>query len=210
MHAPRKQASQARSRATQEAIVEAAARILEALGSAGLTTNAIAARAGVSIGSLYQYFPNKEAVLAAVLRAKRAELLAWMRAAADQHRDAPPEAALRALLAAGMRHQFERPRLALEAEYAEQHLQLAEETAALADEMAHLVLETVRQLQPAAGLQEARDVVAIAKGIINAAAFSSEAGGPDLAARVERAVRGYLRETPLNSAVSRAASSVVP
>ncbi|WP_323777213.1 TetR/AcrR family transcriptional regulator [Leisingera sp.] len=210
MHAPRKQAAQPRSRATQAAIVEAAARILETSGSAGLTTNAIAARAGVSIGSLYQYFPNKEAVLAALLRTKRAELLSWMRAAVSANQEAPPEKALQALLDAGMRHQVERPRLALEAEYAGQQLHLAEETAALADEMAQLILETVRRLQPAAGLQEARDVVAIAKGIINAAALSSEAGGPGLAARVRRAVRGYLREIPSNSADSRAASSSMP
>ncbi|MCB4456070.1 TetR/AcrR family transcriptional regulator [Leisingera sp. McT4-56] len=210
MHSPRKQARQARSRATQEAIVEAAARILETSGRKGLTTNAIADRAGVSIGSLYQYFPNKEAVLAAVLRSKRAELLGWMRDAAARCRDAPPEAALRELLAAGMRHQFERPRLAMEAEYAEQHLQLAPETAALAEEMAQIVLDTIRRFAPDAGPQEARDVVAIAKGMINAAAFAGEAGSAALVQRVERAIRGYLRETASNSAEIRAASSAAP
>ncbi|NVK15785.1 MAG: TetR/AcrR family transcriptional regulator [Rhodobacteraceae bacterium] len=210
MHSPRKQARQARSRATQEAIVEAAARILEIAGREGLTTNAIAERAGVSIGSLYQYFPNKEAVLATALRSKRAELLDWMRDAAARCRDAPPEAALRELLAAGMRHQFERPRLAMETEYAEQHLQLAPETAALAEEMAQIVLETIRRFAPAAGPQEARDVVAIAKGMINAAALNGEEGGAALVQRVERAIRGYLRETASNSAEIRAASSAAP
>ena len=210
MHAPRKQARQARARATQEAIIEAAARILEAQGNAGLTTNAIAARAGVSIGSLYQYFPNKEAVLAALLRHKRAELLGWMRAAVETHRDAAPDVALRALLEAGLRHQIERPRLAREAEYTEQHLQLAQETAALADEMAQLVLETVQRVQPRAGMQEARDAVAIAKGIINAAAFAEETGGAALVGRAERAVRGYLRELSVNRADNRAVSSLAP
>lgn len=210
MHAPRKHARQARSRATQEAIIEAAARILEAQGGGGLTTNAIAARAGVSIGSLYQYFPNKEAVLAALLRHKRAELLGWMREAVAAHRESPPETALRALLEAGLRHQFERPRLAREAEYAEQHLQLAQETAALAGDMAQLVLETVQRVQPLAGMQEARDAVAIAKGIINAAAFAEETDGAALVARAERAVRGYLRELSENSADNRAVSSLAP
>lgn len=210
MHSPRKQARQARSRATQEAIVEAAARILEASGREGLTTNAIAERAGVSIGSLYQYYPNKEAVLAALLRSKRTELLGWMREAAERCRAAAPEVALRALLEAGMRHQFERPRLAMEAEYAEQHLQLAPESAALAQEMALIVLETIRRFAPGAGLQEAGDVVAIAKGMINAAAFAGETGGAKLVLRVERAIRGYLRETASNSAEIRAASSAAP
>jgi AcrR family transcriptional regulator len=57
---------QERSRATFEAIVEAATRIIEHDGLAGLSTNRVAEVAGVSIGSLYQYFPNKEALVAEV------------------------------------------------------------------------------------------------------------------------------------------------
>jgi len=66
---------QARSRATWEAIVEAAAQILERNGPAGFNTNAVAERAGVSIGTLYQYFPDKAAILmaAAEREARRAE-----------------------------------------------------------------------------------------------------------------------------------------
>jgi AcrR family transcriptional regulator len=63
----RKAPRQRRSGATFEAIVEAAARILAAEGRRGLTTNRIARRAGVSVGSLYQYFPNKQAVVRALL-----------------------------------------------------------------------------------------------------------------------------------------------
>lgn len=63
---PRKSPSQARSHATVDTILDAAARILVADGYGAFTTNRVAARAGVSIGSLYQYFPNKEAILAAL------------------------------------------------------------------------------------------------------------------------------------------------
>lgn len=56
-----------------ETILEAAARILEKDGFDGLTTNAIAERAGISIGSLYEYFPNKEAILVAMARNMLAE-----------------------------------------------------------------------------------------------------------------------------------------
>lgn len=66
-HRPRKSPSQARSRATVDAILAAAARIFVSLGYAGATTNHIAARAGVSVGSLYEYFPNKDAMLVALL-----------------------------------------------------------------------------------------------------------------------------------------------
>jgi AcrR family transcriptional regulator len=67
----RKAPRQARSEATIAAIVEAAAQILEKDGDDGVTTAAIAGRAGVSIGTLYQYFEDRDAVLAAVIRRDR-------------------------------------------------------------------------------------------------------------------------------------------
>jgi AcrR family transcriptional regulator len=70
---PRKLPKQARSEATVEAILEAAAQVFEHRGYAAGTTNRIAARAGVSIGSLYQYFPNKDAILVALVRQHLAE-----------------------------------------------------------------------------------------------------------------------------------------
>lgn len=66
MLTPRKQPRQQRSRETVEAILEAAAQLFQRHGYAGTTTNKIAERAGVSIGSLYQYFPNKDALLVAL------------------------------------------------------------------------------------------------------------------------------------------------
>jgi AcrR family transcriptional regulator len=63
----RKQPTQARSKATVGAIVEAAARILSDQGWAGFTTNKVAEAAGVSIGSYYQYFPDKYSLIEAIL-----------------------------------------------------------------------------------------------------------------------------------------------
>ena len=64
----RKQPRQARSRATVEAIIEAGAHVLSELGWAGFTTNKVAEAAGASIGSLYQYFPDKLSLLEAIRR----------------------------------------------------------------------------------------------------------------------------------------------
>ncbi len=64
----RKKPVQQRSVRMVETILEAATRILEKDGFEGLTTNAIADRAGISIGSLYEYFPNKEAILVEMAR----------------------------------------------------------------------------------------------------------------------------------------------
>ncbi len=65
---------QERSKVTADAIVEAAALVFVEHGVQKSTTSQIAARAGVSVGSLYQYFPNKHALLAA-LYAREAQLL---------------------------------------------------------------------------------------------------------------------------------------
>jgi AcrR family transcriptional regulator len=65
---PRKSPAQERSRATVDAIMQAATYILNEAGWNGLNTNAIAERAGVNISSLYQYFPNKQAVIAELQR----------------------------------------------------------------------------------------------------------------------------------------------
>lgn len=65
---PRKQPIQARSVASVDAILEATIQVLLQVGKERLTTTRVAQRAGVSVGTLYQYFPNKGALLQAVLR----------------------------------------------------------------------------------------------------------------------------------------------
>jgi len=70
---PSKTPRQARSRRTRDRLLAAAARVFSERGYAGGTTNHIAAEAGVSVGSLYQYFPNKDAILADLMRAHVAE-----------------------------------------------------------------------------------------------------------------------------------------
>lgn len=65
---PRKSPVQARSAASVEAILEATIQVLLQVGKERLTTTRVAARAGVSVGTLYQYFPNKSALLQAALK----------------------------------------------------------------------------------------------------------------------------------------------
>ena len=64
---PRKSPVQARSAASLEAILDATTQVLLSLGKERLTTTRVALRAGVSVGTLYQYFPNKSALLQAAL-----------------------------------------------------------------------------------------------------------------------------------------------
>jgi AcrR family transcriptional regulator len=65
---PRKSPVQARSAASVEAILKATIQVLLKAGKESLTTTLVAARAGVSVGTLYQYFPNKSALLQAALQ----------------------------------------------------------------------------------------------------------------------------------------------
>ena len=65
--APRRKPKQQRSAASREAILTATRRVLLDKGYAGLNTTRVAEVAGVSVGSLYQYFPLKDALLAAVV-----------------------------------------------------------------------------------------------------------------------------------------------
>lgn len=71
---PRKRPQQRRSRVTIDAIFEATIQVLLTNGLDRITTIQIAGRAGVSVGSLYQYFPNKNALLAAIVRRHVAEV----------------------------------------------------------------------------------------------------------------------------------------
>ncbi len=73
---PRKQPRQQRARATVDAILRASAELFANAGYAGTTTNKIAARAGVSVGSLYQYFPGKDAILSTLFQQHHAEMTA--------------------------------------------------------------------------------------------------------------------------------------
>jgi AcrR family transcriptional regulator len=71
---PRKRPRQQRSQATFDAILDATARVLCSTGYDRASTNRIALAAGVSVGSLYQYFPSKEALVAALVERHTQEM----------------------------------------------------------------------------------------------------------------------------------------
>ncbi|MFZ5782712.1 MAG: TetR/AcrR family transcriptional regulator [Pseudomonadota bacterium] len=89
---------QARAAETVAAILEAAAQILEAGGLAALTTNAVAERAGVSIGTLYQYFADKSALVTALAQREMEVVLVQVARALQGEADPAPEARIRAMV----------------------------------------------------------------------------------------------------------------
>jgi AcrR family transcriptional regulator len=99
---PRKSASQKRSRLTVDTLLQATARVLVKDGYDRASTNRIADVAGVSIGSLYQYFPSKEALVAAVIDRQTQEMMALARDALIKVAIQPVEEAIRELVKLGI------------------------------------------------------------------------------------------------------------
>jgi AcrR family transcriptional regulator len=93
---PRKQPRQARSRALVEAVLDATERVLAEEGPEYATTTRIAEIAGVSVGSLYQYFPSRDALLAAVIERRVERDEQQLLTLAAELADAPLATALRA------------------------------------------------------------------------------------------------------------------
>ena len=193
---PRKTPTQPRSERTVEAIVEAAARILETRGLAGFNTNAVAERAGVSVGSLYQYFPNKDSLVAALSARERALLGTEVATAARQSAALSLPAALRRLARAAIRRRLARPDLARVLDFEEQRLALDEADRVVTSNIAGnvvLLLRTHRAALRVGDLQEAAfDVVAIARALIDGAAGRGKVDAAALEIRVTRAALGYL------------------
>ena len=189
---PRKEPRQARARHTVEAIIEASARILEEQGHGGFTTNTVAELAGVSVGTLYQYFPDKDALLGALI-ARETSLLVEEAAAACSM--AAGEQALNTLIVAAVRHQVRRPRLARLLDFEEARLPLDAATRLVRSRFTTILAEILarrdipKQPDMAAATE---DVAAIMRGMIDAAGERGEHGQEALVARVRRAVLGYL------------------
>jgi AcrR family transcriptional regulator len=108
---PRKVASQERSRVTVDALVEATARILVKEGFDKASTNRIAEVAGVSVGSLYQYFPSKEALVAAVIERHQQEIMQTVRGELAEVLAQPLGKAVRQLVAVAVKAHRVDPKL---------------------------------------------------------------------------------------------------
>ena len=189
---PRKNPQQARSADTMAALLEAAARILETRGFDGYTTNYVAARAGVSIGSVYQYFPNKDALTLALIERETALLLEELAAIAT---DSTYEAGIGQLIRAAIRHQLRRPELARLLDFEEQRLPATRRDQQVSTVITNLVIALLRlPSAPAVSNPQlaAADVLAMVRGIVDGAGHRAETNAANLQRRVECAVRGYL------------------
>jgi AcrR family transcriptional regulator len=189
---PRKKPAQSRAAVTVHAILEAAANILERQGFEGYTTNEIAARAGVSIGSLYQYFPNKDAVTIALIERETAGMVDEVVAALAL---TPPKRALQETIRAAVRNQVRRPQLARLLDFEEFRLAPLMPTSRAAKVIRDALEAFLRErygLSGPAAEAAAVDIIEIAKALDYASSRRGEIDAPSLARSIEAAVFGYL------------------
>ena len=105
---PRKTPVQKRSTVTVEAIAEATIQVLLAVGLDRLTTTRVAERAGVSVGTLYQYYPNKQSLLFAVLEHHLNNVMEKVEAACEGARHKPLAEMIRDMVEAFVDAKMER------------------------------------------------------------------------------------------------------
>jgi AcrR family transcriptional regulator len=108
---PRKSPVQARSTASVDAILKATVQVLLKVGKDKLTTTRVASRAGVSVGTLYQYFPNKSALLRAAMRLHVEEILAEVDKVCVAQRGQPVEQMAEALAVAFLAVKMRDPKM---------------------------------------------------------------------------------------------------
>ncbi|MBN8888614.1 MAG: TetR/AcrR family transcriptional regulator [Rudaea sp.] len=190
----RKAPQQQRSRATVDAIVEAAARILARRGWAGFTTNEVAAVAGVSVGSLYQYFPNKLALAEAIRRRHLDAVLAALSVSGGDDEGLTLERRVARLIDGVV--------AAHSVNQALHHVLLDEVPLTPRSSQDAFEIEYLQRYQTivaagsgrrAGGELAARVLSAAVEGVVHAAARRGELGSPALKAELGKLVSAYLR-----------------
>lgn len=193
---PRKSPQQARSAATIEVILEAATRVLTEESLSGFNTNRIAQVAGVSVGSVYQYFPNKAALVTTLIERTQTSLADAVDFCVVHSQGKSLAAVLLELANIAITHQFGNPVFAAALDHEERRLPLGDVLSRAQERLStsiQLLLTEHRQdigaPLPAAA---AVDCLMIVKALVESEASRAV---PDLDALRERVVRtlhGYL------------------
>lgn len=187
----RKRPRQARASETVGAILDAAAEILERQGFAGFSTNAVAERAGASIGSIYQYFSNKNGLIQALVQREHLELMIDLTSIRDSG-NGRGLGMIDDLIDLAVARQLQRPELSRLLDAQEVRFPATEETMqlnAVAAAILHTALgATLVENEP----RLPQDILAIILGMVDTAGQLGETSGKSLASRVRRAVMGCL------------------
>lgn len=193
---PRKRPTQPRAVETVACILEAAAQLLEAQGRDAFNTNAVAERAGVSIGSLYQYFPGKEALLIALMQREKERFGTDAAAALAQPSG---REALQHLLAAAVRQQLGRAELARLLDIEEEKPETRREVGGKSGfgALIRSILERPDLPRQPDVARAAEDVGQLIRALTDAAGLRGDTDAFALEERLCGAVFGYLGAPPM-------------
>jgi AcrR family transcriptional regulator len=189
---------QSRAVATHAAILEAAAQVIASGGLTAFNTNVVAARAGVSIGSLYQYFPNKDALMLALIASRQARQVNTIaQALGGLPPDADLEAAVRIIVRAAMQQHREDDLLASAIDHEEARLPADDVVAAALDEAGELVTRLLLRfpdaIAPVNHEFAARTLPALVRAVVDQWANLRPPQLDRAESEAVRAVLGYLR-----------------
>lgn len=187
----RKVPGQARSQETVSVILEASARILESDGLRGFNTNAIAAKAGISVGSLYQYFPNKDAIVLALIGGYEEVLHNAVLEAVQAGRGRELKPRLRLLVRALVAVHYRRARLNRVLEAEEERLGSGADDSAFHVMVLRLLQDHKNEMAVTVSAATERVLIAILRAVVDLG-LASGASPRSTEHRAMRALCGYL------------------
>jgi|SRR5580658_7156129 AcrR family transcriptional regulator len=187
----RKTPGQTRSLETVGVILEASARILESDGLRGFNTNAIAAKAGVSIGSLYQYFPNKDSIVLALIGSFENAFHDTVVKAVQEGKGKGLKSRLRLVVRALVSAHYYRPRLNRVLETEEQRLGSEADSTAFHASLLQLLQDHQNEVAVSVSPTTERVVIAVLRALVDLG-LSSGASPRSTEQRAMRAICGYL------------------
>jgi AcrR family transcriptional regulator len=190
---------QARSRERVARILAAATEAIAERGSEHLKMADLATRAGVSVGSLYQYFPNKAALAVALIDQERERLAVALEAAVASVSDAPLLEGLSRLARLAIDQQFQDPVFAAARDHEERRLPIGTRLASSEIRLVGAILQFLEDHRdelptiPHGSPEEvARDLLLITRVLVDADAHGGQGAPPSLHPRLVRALSGYL------------------
>jgi len=172
-------------------ILEASARILESDGLRGFNTNAIAAKAGVSIGSLYQYFPNKDSIVLALIGSFEKAFHDTVVKAVQDGKGKSLKSRLRLVVRALVSAHYYRPRLNRVLETEEERLGSEADDSAFHANLLQLLRDHKKEMAMPVSRVTERVFMAILRAVVDLG-LASGASPRSTEQRAMRAICGYL------------------
>jgi AcrR family transcriptional regulator len=189
---PRKKPRQKRSQITVDVILESATRVLRQESLAGFNTNRVAEVAGVSVGSLYQYFPNKEALVVELVSQAQNRLAESVEQAVEQLLNVGLDEAVEALAVLAVRQQYADPVFSAALDHEEKRLPLQEQMAEPNRRTVTAVHSLLSRYFQALPSYAASDCLVITKALVEADAGVLTRPPATLVNRISCALLGYL------------------